>query len=313
MTGKLRLQSLCVMELAVSSLLLSACSLWGGTLESIGIEVSLPSGQKAASLDETVKCTVDKSANSKLCIVHDGKPIVWLGKYKKPVVLKGYSLRSANDCPERDPYKWTLDGSTDGKNWTLLDKQENHIVFTSRLEDKHFDIVNENAYQFYRLSFAVPTSINLFQVAKIELEPLGAKPEPIVSLPSGQTEGSTGETVECTVDGSSSTKLCVAHGNAPIVWLGDYRHPVVVIGYSLMSANDCPERDPYKWTLEGSSDGDTWTELDRHEDRNLFSKRFEEKDFDISNNNAWRYYRITFDPPSSTECFQISKIRLAVK
>jgi len=30
-----------------------------------------------------------------------------------------------------------------------------------------------------------------------------------------------------------------------------------------VTANDSPERDPVKWSLEGSNDGNTWTALDR--------------------------------------------------
>ena len=30
-----------------------------------------------------------------------------------------------------------------------------------------------------------------------------------------------------------------------------------------MTANDAPNRDPVKWTLEGSNDGDAWTVCSR--------------------------------------------------
>ncbi|GAA4014073.1 hypothetical protein GCM10022232_65780 [Streptomyces plumbiresistens] len=39
----------------------------------------------------------------------------------KPVKVVAYALTSANDFAERDPRDWTLQGSTDGKEWKSLD------------------------------------------------------------------------------------------------------------------------------------------------------------------------------------------------
>jgi hypothetical protein len=38
----------------------------------------------------------------------------------------------------------------------------------------------------------------------------------------------------------------------------DFFNPVTVVSYDWMTANDEPNRDPTKWTLEGSNDGNTW-------------------------------------------------------
>jgi hypothetical protein len=51
----------------------------------------------------------------------------------------------------RDPQAWTLSGSNDGINWTVLDAQTG-ISFGSRFEEKTFTVNNNTAaYSYYRL------------------------------------------------------------------------------------------------------------------------------------------------------------------
>src|SRR5690606_7474150 len=46
-------------------------------------------------------------------------PTGWsVAKLGQPVAVNAYALTSANDFPGRDPKDWTLQGSTDGTNWT---------------------------------------------------------------------------------------------------------------------------------------------------------------------------------------------------
>jgi hypothetical protein len=41
--------------------------------------------------------------------------------FGSPTVFDGYYFATANDAPERDPVRWTLEGSDDGTNWTLVE------------------------------------------------------------------------------------------------------------------------------------------------------------------------------------------------
>jgi len=82
--------------------------------------------------------------------------------------------------------------------------------------------------------------------------------------------GSPGENAEKLFDNNTSTKWC-ANNNTPSV-ADPATHYVLVMrladgapeitGYSICTANDCPERNPVTWTLEGSADGATWVEID---------------------------------------------------
>ena len=54
----------------------------------------------------------------------------------KPVRPTKYQLTSAEDVPGRDPRTWKLEGSADGKAWTLLDEHKDEPVFAKRNETR---------------------------------------------------------------------------------------------------------------------------------------------------------------------------------
>ena len=41
--------------------------------------------------------------------------------FPTPQVVASWDWQTANDFPERDPTKWTLEGSNDGAAWTVID------------------------------------------------------------------------------------------------------------------------------------------------------------------------------------------------
>ena len=67
--------------------------------------------------------------------------------------------------------------------------------------------------------------------------------------------------------------------------------PAKVVRYSLTSANDAPERDPRDFTLQGSTDGSTWTDLDRQTGID-FPSRFATRTFEATSPAAYTYYRL---------------------
>ena len=82
----------------------------------------------------------------------------------------------------------------------------------------------------------------------------------------------SGETPECAVDGSTSTKwldwragLAQSAAVRSAVWLDfSFAQPTAVYGYQWYTANDAPERTPVSWTFSASDDdGATWTVLDK--------------------------------------------------
>ncbi|NYI95220.1 hypothetical protein HNR12_001497 [Streptomonospora nanhaiensis] len=71
----------------------------------------------------------------------------------EPVVVRYYTLTSANDFAERDPREWVLSGSVDGETWTELDTRTDE-VFPDRHHLRGFDITGparETPYRHFRL------------------------------------------------------------------------------------------------------------------------------------------------------------------
>jgi hypothetical protein len=72
----------------------------------------------------------------------------WLDFNRQPVILAfpsavsvdSYSWATANDAMERDPIRWTLEGSLNGVDWTLMDDRsdKDQAITTSRLWSLEF-------------------------------------------------------------------------------------------------------------------------------------------------------------------------------
>lgn len=66
-----------------------------------------------------------------------------------------------------------------------------------------------------------------------------------------------------------------------------------IVKYVFTSANDAPRRDPQDWTLAGSNDLQSWTEIDRRTNES-FAQRGEKRIFELADNQAsYKHYRFT--------------------
>lgn len=82
----------------------------------------------------------------------------------------------------------------------------------------------------------------------------------------------------------------------------------VVTEYSITSANDAPERDPKKWALKGSADGENWVVLDKQKEQS-FSERGETKSYTFENDAEYRHYRIEMSN-NSGDILQVADVIL---
>ncbi|MFY1638023.1 ThuA domain-containing protein [Solwaraspora sp. WMMB335] len=106
-------------------------------------------------------------------------PTGWLaGTLAAPTVITRYALTSANDFAGRDPRDWTLQGSTDGQDWTDLDRRTGE-TFGQRYLTRQFTVDNTEAYQHYRLTITANSGEPLTQLAELWLiaEDAGSAPE----------------------------------------------------------------------------------------------------------------------------------------
>ena len=72
---------------------------------------------------------------------HPRRPARGLATRRRPgqrATDREYRLTSAEDVPARDPRTWKLEGSTDGKTWTLLDEHKDEPVFAKRHETRSY-------------------------------------------------------------------------------------------------------------------------------------------------------------------------------
>ncbi len=92
--------------------------------------------------------------------------------------VNAYTITSANDAPNRDPYAWTLSGSHDGVNYFQVDSRTAQ-TFTDRFQTRLYEFTNSMAYEHYRFDFKTKFGVtgleadrpnaNAIQMAEIEL------------------------------------------------------------------------------------------------------------------------------------------------
>ena len=70
---------------------------------------------------------------------------------KGPKAFASYRIGSANDCPQRDPKDWKVEGSHDGKTWEVLDQRTGEM-FKKRHELRSFTLRKRKPLNFYRLN-----------------------------------------------------------------------------------------------------------------------------------------------------------------
>lgn len=117
----------------------------------------------------------------------------------KPVKLVTYALTSANDYAERDPKDWTLEGSTDGKDWKTLDTRSGE-TFPERFKTKSYDLAEPAEYQHFRLDVTKNNGASgILQLADVQFSTGGGDnpvPQDMLSLvdrgPSGSPTAKAG-------------------------------------------------------------------------------------------------------------------------
>nr|WTB29861.1 GH92 family glycosyl hydrolase [Streptomyces sp. NBC_00830] len=124
-----------------------------------------------------------------------------------------------------------------------------------------------------------------------------------VSAVTASAENPPGEAAANLKDGNPSTKWLAFN---PTGWVTyQLAKPAVVVRYSLTSANDAPSRDPKDFTVQGSNDGSTWTDLDKRTGES-FSGRFATNTYNFTNTTAYGYYRLNITANSGDSLVQFA-------
>ena len=124
-----------------------------------------------------------------------------------------------------------------------------------------------------------------------------------------------GERVPLAIDNNSQTKYLNFTGknNTPS-GLSISTGGGIVSGIALTSANDAPERDPATYTLSGSNDGSTWTDI-ASGNVPAFGARFERQAWAIDNTASYTDYKLMFNTTASSNgcCMQVAEVELLTK
>jgi hypothetical protein len=115
--------------------------------------------------------------------------------------VNAYTISSANDAPERDPYTWTLSGSNDGVNYTVIDTRTAQ-TFGGRFETRLYQFNNTTAYEYYKFDFLTrfgatgQNQPNSIQIAEMELLSIGGVDfNPLINLNVGASWASAQSSV----------------------------------------------------------------------------------------------------------------------
>ena len=241
-----------------------------------------------------------------------------------PLVVNKYIMVSGNDAHPRDFKTWELYGSNDDVNFDLLHKVTDE-VFTEFNQEKTYDFENTTAYQHYRLVLLENNTSNLIQLSEwrlkrlelLNFDPVDVTAGATISVSRDYSGGATGSEGSLNlIDGNKNSKFLTGGfsngiSTDPLVITLELTQAEPVNYYEWTSGNDAPNRDPKKWTVEGSTDGTTWVQLDSRDQADPFDARNEDYAFRFTNTTDYIYYRWTITENfGSDPNFQASELRL---
>lgn len=158
----------------------------GGTAASVESGVSCPSEHRAYFENEEITFSVDGKADTKWCLEHKDRPVVWQAAMPSGApAVTSYTLTSCPDFPARDPQTWEFAGSMDGQTWTALDKREAQPPFAKRGEPVAFSFENKTVFRFYRLTVLKNHGAPHFQIAEIVVPGMTAAAAAVNKAPEG--------------------------------------------------------------------------------------------------------------------------------
>lgn len=112
---------------------------------------------------------IDNDINTKFLSDFPDDNLQWIQfQLNTPAVVGIYTLTTGNDAPERDPKDWTLEGSPNGTDWTVLDTRANRPL-GGRFNTTAFEIENSIAYAYYRLYITALNGSGTFQLGEWRL------------------------------------------------------------------------------------------------------------------------------------------------
>ncbi len=238
----------------------------------------------------------------------DARAASWIKiVFASPTVLEAYSLTSANDAPDCDPASWTLSGSNDGTNWTVIETRAAQTWSNRQLVRDFILAAPSGAFTQFRFNLTA-SSGSIIQLADLDLfgrSVVSVKMTPATYSARGQA--STSQGIAKLFDNRNSTKWVDFSGTSWIKIV--LPSPALLRRYTLTSAADTPSYDPASWTLSGSNDDINWTVIDTRTSPS-WSNRRQTRDFVLpAPANVFLRYRFDFQGNSSS-VIQLAELKL---
>ncbi|WP_052436188.1 ThuA domain-containing protein [Georgenia sp. SUBG003] len=249
----------------------------------------------------------EDGAGTKVLLFH-GEP----DAQDDPVVVAAEALTeigAANDLTVEataDPAVFTAGSLDDYRSVVFLSALETEL--SASQEGALKDFVNDGGgFLGIRDAARVQERSDWF-TGLIGTRPVGALPDAAeVAEVTASANNPPNEIAEKLIDGDPGTKWLAFNPTATITYR--LTEPVTVNRYALTSANDASGRDPQNWTLKGSTDGETWTDLDTRADED-FPDRFQTRDFEFENSTAYEYFQLDITKNAGDDLTQLADLDL---
>ena len=259
------------------------------------------------SANEGMEKLFDGDINTKLC-TSDGFPLRISWQMKKPIILKKYTLTTANDSETysyRNPKSWHLYGSNNGTSWTQIDTVTDSGIEAKNSKSYTYETDIQESYQYYLIQFeGNGTNYYGFQLAEISLngdvadvdkemgEDLSSYYDSIFASAT-TAKGNGDETPFNLFDGRKESKLFEFSNQFSIAW--KMKQDTTLYSYSLTTANDneaYKDRNPKSWILYGSSDGTNWEKIDTVNNSGMEDVNFKTYNYTVDKVGSYRYYKL---------------------
>ncbi|MFC8734531.1 GH92 family glycosyl hydrolase [Luteimicrobium sp. NPDC057192] len=155
-------------------------------------DVTGPSRGVASAGDGTdVNALFDNSSTTSAALAGENPGVTYAVNGGKETKVVFYTLTSSDKAQTLDPTGWVLEGSTDGRTWTRIDKRTDE-TFRWRNETRPFKVTHAVAASQYRIRFTGATgSTSLAEVELLTRDRIPASPVTLdvsgIDLRAGQT------------------------------------------------------------------------------------------------------------------------------
>ena len=216
-----------------------------------------------------ISAIVDNNTRTSYITSHDRFYLLWEGAEASRILM--YELTSATDSPEKDPKSWSFYGSTDNKEWVLLDTRTDQ-KFGQRGETQRYEVAGQETdayYLYYKLEITANNGGDATQIAEFAI---GGEIPHTAEIPAGVTMPTAGvltaqysdypdgSDIGAIADGNDGTSYITGHDEFYILWEGDEACEAWM--YTLTSSGSSAANDPASWNFYASDDGKEWTLLD---------------------------------------------------